>query len=606
MAELTVQEWIEEINRGLEYRKLYGNETSWAEMEALFYNVHNSNAHQAPNLIYSTGDALMSTMSVPYPYLTTKAKRSEFLAGSRLLETVDNELIETMNMQDEIELGVLSAYLWGPAIFKIGYDSEMGWDPSFDVGLMHKMPLGLTATQFNKREQRIEFNNVDPGMPWFKRVLPHDFVVPWGTPPDLSYAPWCAHRTVRHIDDIKGDVKYNTKGLRPVMSAKDFVESYKKVPAIYRIGDDITRGTLWQDSNETEYVELWEIHDRRTGKIYVIATGCDTFLRNEQDYMQLNGLPFVSFAMVPRSRTFWTTSDAYYLKQCQNEAADIALQASKHRKASVLKFLYQEDALDNDAIDDFMSSETAIGVKVNGDKPINDAIMWTQAPPDLQTGNAMEGVRRDAREMTGFSRNQVGEYEQTGRRTAAEAKIVQDASSLRMDRRQGALAKIYIQAFRKINPIIQKYWAVPRVAELVGQDGQQAFVQFTGDTLKGEFKYQLGFSLASMESLQQRRQNALQMYTMLRQDPLMNPMALARYLNFNFNDPEFTTLFQPGVLNGQIEALSAQQTQNQAQGVGGMGMGAGGGQQAPQGSQGVQGGGAPVSYQFGSVPTLGS
>lgn len=604
MAELTVKEWIEEINRGLEYRKLYGLESSWASLEAMFYHVQSK--HQAPNLIYSTGDALMSTMSVPLPYVTTKAKRQEFLAPSRLLESIDNDLIDVMSMTDEVELGVLSAYLWGPAIFKIGYDSEKGWDPSFDVGLMHKLPLGMSMTQFDKHQNRIEYNNVDPGMPWFKRVLPHDFVVPWGTPPDLSYAPWCAHRTVRHIDDIKGDVKYNTRGLRPVMSVKDFVESYKKVPAVYRTGQDVTKSMGWNETGESEYVELWEIHDRRTGKIYVIATGHDAFLRNEQDYLQLNGLPFVSFGLVPRARTFWTTSDAYYLQQAQNEAEDIALQASKHRKASVLKFMYQEDALENDELDNFLSNETGIGIKISGEKPINEAIAFSQAPPDLQTGPAMENVRRDAREMTGFSRNQLGEYEQTGRRTATEAKVVQDASSLRMDRRQGCLAKVYVNAFRKINPIIQQYWQAPRVAELMGQDGAQQFLTFTGDDLKGEFKYSLGFSLGSMESLQQRRQNALQMYAMLRQDPLMNPMALARYLNFSFNDPEFTTLFQPGVLNGQIEALSAIQTKGQALGLGGGGMDQGGSGSVPQGGkgQGASGNGSSTN-RTGSVQTPG-
>lgn len=602
IRELTVSEWKEEINRALEYRKLYGLESSWAEMEALFYNVHDSNAHAGPNIIYSTGDALMSTMSVPYPYITAKARRTEFLASSKLTEHVDNDLIETMDCPEEAEKVVLSAYLWGRGIAKIGYDSEFGWDPSMDLGLLQQTPLGLTLTQFDRNQKRIEFNAVKPGMPWVSRVLPHDFVVPWGVF-GIKDAPWCAHRKVRHLEECRADPKYDTKGLRPVMSAKDFVESYKKVPAVYRTGEDITKGFGFSDTGETEYVELWEIHDRQTGKIYVIATGYDSFLRNEQDHLQIEGLPFVDLSLVPRARTFWTTSDAFYLRQCQHESADIALQAQKQRRARVLRMLYGEDAFSPDELDKLLSSDVGVAAKVSGGQNIQESVAFLQPPGDQMIGVDAEMNRRDAREVVGFSRNQMGEYESTGRRTASEANIVQQAASLRMDRRQAVLAKFYLDIFKKINPIIQKFWQVPKWAEVVGQDGAQRIIQYTGQELQGEFQYQLGFSLAPQETLQQRRQNALQMYAMLRQDPLMNPFGLARYLNMNFNEPEFASLFQPGVLDGKLEMLSAMQ--NQQAGGAGMGEGQPGSMGAGPQGQGSAGNGSSAKRP-GSVQTAGA
>lgn len=577
MKELSVQDWFEELNQALEYRRLYGNENSWAELEALFYNVHPSNAHAGPNVIYSTGDALMSAMAVPEPYITVNPRRADFTVASRLQESVDNDLVYDMEAQEETEKVVLNAYIWGRGIIKIGYDSEYGYDPSMDIGLIRQTPLGMTLTQFSKTQQRIEFGvGTDPGMPWIKAVLPHDFLVPWGVF-SIKDAPWCAHRVVRHIDDCKADVKYSTRELKPVMSDKDFVESYKRVPQVYRMGQDITRGFHYSElgTGDTEYVELWEIHDRRTGKIYVIATGHNKFLRNEHDALQLGGLPFVDLSLVPRARTFWTSSDAYYLRQAQHEGADIALQASRHRKLSNLRFLYGEDMLEEDELEKFLEGRQGACIKVNGGTDIRNAIAPMQGPPDLQTGPAMEVVRRDAREMAGFGRNQVGEYESTGRRTATEAQLVQQGAELRMDRRQGALAKLYTQIFRKINPIVQTYWTTPRWTQMIGQDGTQQFLQFLGPDMKGSYKYKVGFSVNPQESIQQRRQNAIQLFLALTQSPLVNPFAAARYLNSKYNDPEFTSLFQPGVLNGQLEMQMAMQGQAPDGGMAASGAGAG-------------------------------
>jgi hypothetical protein len=69
MKELTAMEWQEELDRALEFRQIYGGENKWAKIEKLFYNRDESNAHAGPNLIMATGDALLSSLSVPWPYI---------------------------------------------------------------------------------------------------------------------------------------------------------------------------------------------------------------------------------------------------------------------------------------------------------------------------------------------------------------------------------------------------------------------------------------------------------------------------------------------------------------------------------------------------------
>jgi hypothetical protein len=568
--ELKVSDWVDEIDRGLKFRQIYGKESNWARVEKLFYNKDDSQANEGPNIIYATGEALLSTVGVPYPYITTKARRMDALMKARVVESIDNMLIDDMGMCEEIEQATLAGYLWGKLILKIGYDSEYGFDELLDIG-----GVGATLSQFDTKQNRIEYGKVKPGMPWVACVLPHDFVVPWGTR-DLETAPWCAHRVIRHVDHVKADPKYErTKDLKPLMSKADHVEQYQRMSTVYRVGTvEPEMGSWAWSSDEPEFVELWEIHDRRTGKIYVTATNYKHFLRNESDPLQVNGLPFVATNFVPSSRNFWVSSDADYILQAQAELTDISLQRNKKRRTDNLKFLYLDKAIDEAELDNVTTAEVGVGIKVNATVPdVRQAIAFLQPPQAMNQGLTMEAedVRRNARELVGLSSNQYGEYA-GGRRSATEANVVQQSASMRLNRRQLAISYLYTKAFSKINPIIFKYWKSPRVAEIIGQDGAPVYLQYTGDALDADYSYKVGFTVEPPETKQQRQQTALMAFQMAMQNPLVDPQGAAKFLASAFNDPEFSAIFKQGVLNGgsapqpgqgqpQLEAPQAGQQQ---------------------------------------------
>lgn len=552
--ELSISDWIEEIDRGLEYRRVYGLEAQWGQLEAMLYNVDPSQANAGPNIFISTLDALAASLSVPYPYMTVKARKSKTIKKARVLESIDNMLIDQMGLPGEVEKAVFSTFLWGKGFIKLGYDSEYGWDGTLDIGL--GKPLGLTMTQFDRNHKRIEFGDVQPGMPWAKSVLPHDIVVPWGTY-SIKTAPWYAHRVVRHIDSVRGDLKYaHTKNLRPNMSMEDFTKSYQRVNQLQRAG---RTENLGRDEGGEEFVELWEIHDRATGRIMVMATGEDEhWLRNDPDALQINGLPLVELSFVPRARTFWVTPDAFYLKFHQAELSDIAVQTTKHRRLSVLKLLYDENAISATALDRLFSADVGAGVPIKTGFNLDTVVRALNVPsPNMQLYADSESIRRNAREQVGFSRNQAGEFESTGRRTAREVAEVAQAAGLRLDRRQNAIRCLYIDIFRHVNPIIFQNWKLPRGVEIIGDEGAPEFFNVTGEELDDVYDYKLGFSTGGQETLQERRQSSLQLYQMLSQDPRIDPMKLAQWLAAAINDPEFNNIFANGVLNGQASSGGA-------------------------------------------------
>ena len=406
-------------------------------------------------------------------------------------------------------------------------------------------------------------------MPWVKCCLPHDIVLPWGAK-SIDDAEWVAHRVVRHVDEIKADVKYShTKNLSTVMSKEDFMGSYLSAIKAYRAGKD-TKLSTGTGTADVQFCELFEIHHKRTGKIYVIAVGHDKFLRSDENTLQTNaGLPFVSFSFVPALRSFWVTPDSYYLKQCQQELNDIALQTTKNRRLSIVKFLYQEGSLDDDQLDNALDSTVGVGIRVKQGIPLREAIT-TFNPTNV---NSMlyqdaEYTRRNSREMVGFSRNQMGEYEQSGRRTASEAMLVQQGSSARVGRRQGIIGDAYVDVFRKMNKIQFVHWHTPRWVQAVGINGEQFWSQVNGNLLQGDFLYNYSFSSEPVVSQSSRLQQAVGAYQTLGGDPTVNQEVLHQNLQTGMNKPGLQDLFKEGVNNADIPASMPQsKLQGQPQGA---------------------------------------
>ena len=536
---LSVEEWFLEIDDGLEYRRTYGLEDSWNELEALYYNVHPSLATDSPNIIAGTGDSFLSELTVPNPYLLVEPTRLDSADGAPIVESVVNGLCYDIDIPAQVETSTLHAYLWGRGFLKLGFDSEFGWKQELDIG-GELGTLGMSFSQFDNKGRRIEFGLTQPGMPWVQSVLPHDIVVPWGVR-ELDESPWVFHRVVRHIDDVKADPKYsNKRGLQPVMSMEDYTNSYKTRLKPYRIGPR-SPGT---SSRKEEYCELWEGRNKRTGKIIVLATGYDKKLREDNDQLLTEeGYPFVSVSFVPRSRTFWVTPDAYYLKYHQAEQADISIQAAKQRRMGTLRFAYNEDAVDSTEVDKASSADVGVGFKVAGSHNIKDAIAFFQPGSNLGLYQDLAQSQQNARSVVGFSLNATGEF-MKGRKTATETRAVAQGGGNRMSRRVHRLKRLYVQTSRKLTAILADLWKAPRITRILGPDGESRWLRFTGEDLRGKYRFNADFTNASNESLLVRRQEALMLYQMLGQDPFVDPGELRRYLVKSYNDPDLGKLFR--------------------------------------------------------------
>jgi hypothetical protein len=530
---LDASEWMTEIENALDYRERYGRERSWDKMERNYLNDPNSHTAAGPNLFFSMGDALLSGLIVPDPEFVVSATHPQGVDRAPVVEAIDNKLVSFLKLKRHVERALLHSYLKSRAILKIGYDSEFGWSPYYDIGAYNNL-AGMTFTQFDKKGKRIEFKDTKPGMPWVSAVDPRDFVVPWGTI-DLEDAPWAAFRFVRLNTDLKADPKFvNTSKLEPQISMEAYMESYRRSGG-KRIRQ--RRAGRFELNREELFNECWEIHDRRTGMVFVVTPDYEKFLRKNIDALQVCGLPFVSSTFIEHPNSFWSTPQAYYLGQLQKEQYDIAVQGTKQRRINILRFLMDGKAMTDDEANKLISGDVGAIAKTTGTRSVRDAFAPVPTVTNLDLNLQAENLRRDARDAIGKSRNQLGEFDASSRRTARETMQVAAGAGKRDARRSSCVVDLYVDTMRKINKLIFTYWKFPRWMMV-----DEKWVSFTGEEIEGEYLYDLSLSTKRSVSTAERKVEALMLVSQLAQvgvplQPLM------KYVVDAANDPSFERLF---------------------------------------------------------------
>lgn len=547
MKERSPEDWMELINAGLEYRWEFGKEHWWDKLDSCYFNDPDSESSIGENLIFEQGDALQAGVAVGNPELIIDPEDFESSQNLQQIEQLANFLLYKMMVKASVEECSYFAYTCGPLIMKMGYDSEFGYEPDFDIGKLINRPMGTTSTMFNRKGSRIEFADVTPGMPWGLPVDPRDFVVPVGCK-SIESAEWCAHRVVRNINDIKSDPKYkNTANLQPNVSF-DMLQSGKASTSPKERKRRVIERNYISDV-KLENVELWEIHDRRTQRIIVVCEDHDKFLRNSIDVLQVgNKLPFIVKYFVRNPRFFWTTPLAFYVYQHQLEMKDVSVQASKQRRLNNVRFLTLDGALSPNEEARALNDPRAVFVHVNqaiGD--VNKA--FGKFPTITNFDLVLEGnnVRSNARSAIGFSRNQLGEFDDSSRRTAKEVLMVDSGARKRENRRFSAVSEMYEEVVERAVNFASVFWRMERT--LKGKDGK--WMQVNPSQLGGRYRYVAHLTEKAVMNRYQRRMAALQLFASLLQIPGANPGALWNYVVQQSDDPEFATFFQaPQMVTG--------------------------------------------------------
>ncbi len=513
-----LQHWKDEIKLGIRYRQMYGKSKKWKAYKNMLRGFWQKGVVPV-NIMHAIAASLIPQVYFRNPRVGVNPKRPGLAMHARVWERIDNYLIKELWLKNEMKSGILDCYYAGRGPGIIGYDTEFGFNPSFMVDDEMKTRLGTDAslTNFNKKGDRIEYqDNVKPGMPWYLRCNPEDFVVPWGTR-RWEEARWFGFRFMRMVRDMQEDPKYkHTASLKGIYSSK--MEGSAE-------GSPNSKMDLEKESTGRKWVECFQIHDKRSGRVMVLSLDHDKFLRDEFDYLQVEGLPAHVLGFNEDPDHFWWTPDARLIEVQQEEINDIRTMAKKHRKVGLLKGLYDKGALKKEELAKFLDGDpkafAGIDVGVGGDIRKIIALVQSHVPPDLSV--AAREVREDVRETVGFSRNQMGAFEApSGRRTAHEAEIVRAASMIRIDERRDAMADHLEKIVRSLNQLVAENWTAERVIDIVGDDGARYWIRYTGKEIRGEFDYKINPEESIPEDSRTRKAEAREFLELAMKAPGIN------------------------------------------------------------------------------------
>lgn len=565
--ERTVMWWQEEIKKGLLYQELYGKPSEWRRFRSYYRHQWAPGTSMPLNMIFSIIRAMIPQVYFRNPKIYVTPTKPGMEMHAKTVEAVDNYLIQELNIKETMKRVIRDAGIQGSAVLWRGYDSEYG----YDLNNLDPLTGDSTLTYLDKRGYRIEYNQyVNPGMPWAMRSDLESTVLPWGTR-DVENSEWVALRVIRKLDDVKADPKYKgAKDLPPIRISRGNADN------------EMTR--LFEND---EYCELWEIHDVKTGTVKVVILDHPDFLRDDIDELQTGDLPFHWFTFNEDPIFPWGIPDARIIEPQQLEMNETRKMAMYHRRVAVMKMLYKKGSIKPEEVEKLLDEDVKAAIAVESDGgSIREVVEFVQSQVPQDLHQWVDICRNDIREITGFSRNQMGQT-MGDRTTATEAKIVSGAHEIRVDERRDQAADFLTKVVRGLNKSVFKFWGGKRVVQVVGPSGLPGWIEYSGEEIEGEYNYRVDPNNGMPVSGETRKQDGAQLLQLWggvsNGAPL--PPELAKFVFSNYE----------GI---NVDALVQQMSMYTGQNVGDM---PGGSPERPASMDQAAGGGRGVSPAFASA-----
>lgn len=528
--------WIEQVNKGKAYRKKCALEDRWEDWRR--WGRGDWKKGVLPSNVYFK----MVRTLVPRTYfrnpsvsITQTKPGIEEMLLAKLLERVDNKLLDIMHTKGQMKKSVLHAVMFGTGFIRRGFGAEYSPTPA-DISTEGPDIGG------RRRIMRVEYNDlVHANQPWLLAAHPDSIIVPeYAT--DIHSARWVCFETTRTIDDIQGDPRFeNTAMLQEGVGGKNTGTN------IYRPGDRKKKGVV-----------LWEIRDKKTESVFVIAPfGGDANSQEskplfiEEDKLQRKGrLPVYPLIFNMDDENFWGIPDSIIIEPQQIEKNEVRTQLKYHRRALLKKMLVEKGSISPDEMTKLLADDNIdIGVMVSniaGIKPLEAGTL----PEGLLE---MEGlIDKEVQEQLGLGVNQFGEYAPgSADRSATEANIVNQATAIRIDERRDVSADLLTDVVGDMNDDIAEYWTDDMVVDIVGPGGKPIWIQFQPNLFaKNQYDVKVDPDSSVPLTKQYREAKATMVYDRLfGKNPDVNPHELTRFFLDQLYGVDADSLMASPVMN---------------------------------------------------------
>jgi hypothetical protein len=345
---------------------------------------------------------------------------------------------------------------------------------------------------------------------------------------------WIARRRVLPLQEVLDNPAY--KGKRDLKGDTPYpsVEGVPKPPGIpgYQEGQTI-------HPPEHERVTLWEYYNLKTRTVCALTMNHDRFLMEADWLMPFEGAPFIPMVDYVVPDSLWGYGEVRLIESLQVELNKTRTQILVHNKRFNRKLLYKERAIDDRGKAALTSRVDGALIPVVNDEQLADVVMPvpdSPLPADRYQINQI--IEADITAITGISDYERGAYNNV-RRTATEASIIMDASSLRQQDKLRRIEDAATEVGRRMKALAQTFYEQERWILITGA-GWQMPIRFSAEDISGEYDVSVDAGSTEPQNQQMLMQDRERLYQLLGQNPLVNQVEIIKELlkAHGFNNPD--------------------------------------------------------------------
>lgn len=523
MARKSNSEILGKYRSHLDYSKRWRTNEQYDQLWQRLINLYRGKQYRQPlpydrllvNISFATINVLAPAVSVGRPKINVNPRTPEDGDKAILTEAIINYWWQHYDCQDEFQRAVKDFLILGHGWLKAGYrfvEVEKVDDIEDTADEIAAPPTSEMEANTIIKEDR----------PFLERVDPFDmFVDPDGC--SMNDIRWIAQRIRRPLKDVKADKRYNATARQEVSAT-----SYSRYGNGYNgpgnfLSPAIDSAT--SSSPDQGYADIWEYYDIEAGTISVFSETGDKFLIKPTKMPFVFGHPFIMLRNYEIPGFFYPMGELEAIEPLQYELNQTRTQMMNHRKRYSRKYIFREDAFDDDGRAALVSDEDNVIVAVKGQENLANVIQPVPAiinPPEFYNQSSL--ITNDIDRVSGVSEYQRGAVPEI-RRTATEAAIAQDAANARASEKLIIIEKGIARCAERLIMLAQQYLTGEQTVRIIGSESAPVWLTFDKDYIAGEFDFQVEAGSTAPVNESFRRQMALQMVD------AMAPFAQANLIN---------------------------------------------------------------------------
>ena len=340
----------------------------------------------------------------------------------------------------------------------------------------------------------------------------------------IEDARWIARRRILPLEEVLENPAYRNKKNLQGDTPYPSVEGMAKPPGIPHYAEG---QTLFPP--EHERITLWEYYNLKARTVCVLAMNHDKFLMEADWLLPFEGAPFIPMVDYVVPDSLWGYGEVKLIESLQTELNKTRTSIIVHNKRFNRKLLVKERAIDERGKAALSSRVDGVLIPVINDEDLKDVVLPVPDSPlpadRYQINNIIES---DITAITGISDYERGAYNNV-RRTATEASIIMDASSLRQQDKLRRIEQAATEVGRRMKALAQTFYDQERWILITGA-GWQMPIRFNREDIEGEYDISVDAGSTEPQNQQQLIQDRERLYQLVSQNPFVNQVEILKEL----------------------------------------------------------------------------